>query len=91
MCQVFLPEAAHYPHVLETELRLYGLTGGKVVTRGKDLPKGSVDLIMTAMRTRRCGARRDAIPGTGQLLHGQRLAELLSWQLILLHMHQLLK
>ena len=49
MCQVYLPEADHYPHVLETELRLYRLTGGKVVTRGKDLPKGSVDLIVTAM------------------------------------------
>jgi len=47
--QVYLPEAAHYPHVLEAELRLYRLTGGKVVTRGKDLPKGSVDLIVTAM------------------------------------------
>jgi len=47
--QVYLPEAAHYPHGLETELRLYRLTGGKVVTRGKDLPKGSVDLIVTAM------------------------------------------
>jgi len=47
--QVFLPEAAHYPHVLEAELRLYRLTGGKVVTRGKDLPKGPVDLIVTAM------------------------------------------
>jgi len=47
--QVFLPEAAHYPHVLEIELRLYRLTGGKVVTRGKDLPKGAVDLIVTAM------------------------------------------
>jgi len=47
--QVYLPEAAHYPHVLETELRLYRLTGGKVVSRGKDLPKSSVDLIVTAM------------------------------------------
>jgi len=47
--QVFLPDAAHYPHILETELRLYRLTGGKVVTKGKDLPKGSVDLIVTAM------------------------------------------
>ena len=46
---MFLPEAAHYPHVLEIELRLYRLTGGKVVTRGKDLPKGAVDLIVTAM------------------------------------------
>jgi len=47
--QVYLPEAAHYPHVLEAELRLYRLTGGKVVTRGKDLPKGAVDLIVTSM------------------------------------------
>lgn len=50
--QVYLPEAALYPHVLEAELRLYRLTGGKVVTKGKDLPKGTsntVDLIVTAM------------------------------------------
>ena len=47
--QVYLPELAHYPHTLETELRLYRLTGGKVVTRAKDLPKGSVDIIITAL------------------------------------------
>jgi len=50
--QVYLPEAGTYPHVLEAELRLYRLTGGKVVTKGKDLPNGSantVDLIVTAM------------------------------------------
>jgi len=47
--QVYLPDAAHYPHVLEAELRLYRLTGGKVITRGKDLPKGPIDLIVTAM------------------------------------------
>jgi hypothetical protein len=56
VCQVYLPEAAHYPHVLETELRLYRLTGGKVVTRGKDLPKGSVDLIVTAMEDQEMSA-----------------------------------
>ena len=28
--KVFLPDAARYPHSLETELRLYRLTGGKV-------------------------------------------------------------
>merc|ERR1719147_596014 len=46
---VYMPEASVYPHTLEAELRLYRLTGGKVVTKGKDLPKGSVDLIVTAM------------------------------------------
>lgn len=46
---VYLPEAAVYPHTLETELRLYRLTGGQVVHRGRDLPAGSVDLVVTAM------------------------------------------
>ena len=43
-----MPEVVHYPHVLEIELRL-SLNVGKVVTKDKDLPKGSVDLIVTAM------------------------------------------
>jgi hypothetical protein len=47
--QVFLPELALYSQSLETELRLYRLTGGKVVTRAKDLPKGAVDIIITAL------------------------------------------
>lgn len=47
--QVYLPELALYSHTLETELRLYRLTGGKVVTRAKDLPKGAVDIIITAL------------------------------------------
>jgi len=47
--QVYLPESeAHYSHVLLTELRLYRLTGGrKVVTWGKDLQMGTLDLIGT--------------------------------------------
>jgi NAD(P)H-hydrate repair Nnr-like enzyme with NAD(P)H-hydrate epimerase domain len=32
--QVYLPELAHYPHTIETELRLYRLTGGKVRNTG---------------------------------------------------------
>lgn len=47
--QVYLPELAHQPQAVETELRLYRLTGGKVVSRAKDLPKGSVDIILTAL------------------------------------------
>jgi len=46
---VYMPEAPVYPHTLEAELRLYRLTGGKVITKGKDLPQSSVDLIVTAM------------------------------------------
>jgi len=49
LLQVFLPELALYSQSLETELRLYRLTGGKVVTRAKDLPKGAVDIIITAL------------------------------------------
>jgi len=47
--QVLLPEAARYPAALETELRLYRLTGGKVVTKARDLPSGAVDMIVMAM------------------------------------------
>ena len=47
--QVYLPEGVHYPAELEQELRLYRLTGGKVVTRAKELPSGSVDAIVTAL------------------------------------------
>ncbi len=47
--QVYLPELALYSHTLEAELRLYRLTGGKVVARAKDLPKGAVDIIITAL------------------------------------------
>ena len=36
---VYMPDASVYPHTLEAELRLYRLTGGKVVTKGKDLPQ----------------------------------------------------
>ena len=46
---MYMPDASVYPHTLEAELRLYRLTGGKVVTKGKDLPQDSVDLIVTAM------------------------------------------
>jgi len=48
-CLVYLPESPIYPHTLESELRLYRLTGGKVVNRGRELPGGSVDLVVTAM------------------------------------------
>lgn len=47
--QVYLPELGHYPHLLEQELRLYRLTGGKVVNKTKDLPKGAVDLVIAAL------------------------------------------
>jgi len=47
--QVFLPDAAKYPSQVESELRLYRLTGGKVVTRAGQLPATTVDLIVTAL------------------------------------------
>lgn len=47
--QVLLPEASRYPKPLDTELRLYRLTGGKVVTKARDLPSGAVDMIVMAM------------------------------------------
>lgn len=47
--QVYLPEAAKYPLQVESELRLYRLTGGKVVTRASQLPDTAVDLIVTAL------------------------------------------
>jgi len=47
--QVLLPEASRYPQPLDTELRLYRLTGGKVVTKARDLPSGAVDMIVMAM------------------------------------------
>lgn len=47
--QVLLPEASRYPAPLDTELRLYRLTGGKVVTKARDLPSGAVDMIVMAM------------------------------------------
>lgn len=47
--QVYLPETNHQSHLLEQELRLYRLTGGKVVTKAKDLPKVSVDAVVTAL------------------------------------------
>ena len=40
---VYMPDASVYPHTLEAELRLYRLTGGKVVTKGKDLPQVTVE------------------------------------------------
>ncbi|XP_023341379.1 enhancer of mRNA-decapping protein 3 [Eurytemora carolleeae] len=47
--QVYLPETGTQSGILEQELRLYRLTGGKVVTKAKDLPKGSVDAVVTAL------------------------------------------
>merc|ERR1719245_1214229 len=47
--QVLLPEAARFPPALEAELRLYRLTGGKVVSKARDLPSGAVDMIVMAM------------------------------------------
>jgi len=47
--QVFLPDAAKYPANVEAELKLYRLTGGKVVTRASQLPTSTVDLIVTAL------------------------------------------
>jgi len=46
--QVFLLDVAHPPQV-ESELRLYRLTGGKVVTKAGQLPNTTVDLIVTAL------------------------------------------
>ena len=47
--QVLLPEASRYPPALDAELKLYRLTGGKVVTKARDLPSGAVDMIVMAM------------------------------------------
>jgi len=49
--QVYLPESMgrHHSKHLEQELRLYRLTGGKVVTKAKDLPKISVDAIVNTL------------------------------------------
>jgi len=47
--QVFLPDAAKYPSCVETELRLYRLTGGKVVCSPGQLPSTTVDLIVVAL------------------------------------------
>jgi len=50
--QIYLPESMgrlDNSLLLEQELRLYRLTGGKVVTKGKDLPKTSVDVIVNAL------------------------------------------
>jgi enhancer of mRNA-decapping protein 3 len=46
--QVYLPETGTQSGILEQELRLYRLTGGKVVTKAKDLPK-AVDAVVTAL------------------------------------------
>lgn len=49
--QVYLPETMgrHQSPQLEQELRLYRLTGGKVVTKAKDLPSISVDAVVNAL------------------------------------------
>ena len=47
--QVYLPELGRYPHLVDQELRLYRLTGGKVVNKIKDLNKGAVDLVVVAL------------------------------------------
>ena len=47
--QVFLPDSAKYPHAVESELKLYRLTGGKVVSKAGQLPSSAVDLIVTAL------------------------------------------
>jgi len=47
--QVYLPENGSVSPDMEQELRLYRLTGGKVVGKAKELPKTSVDVIVTAL------------------------------------------
>ena len=46
---VMSPHHLHCHPQVESELRLYRLTGGKVVTRASQLPDTAVDLIVTAL------------------------------------------
>eukprot|EP00095_Tigriopus_kingsejongensis_P011104 snap_masked-scaffold268_size230776-processed-gene-1.22 protein:Tk11104 transcript:snap_masked-scaffold268_size230776-processed-gene-1.22-mRNA-1 annotation:"enhancer of mrna-decapping protein 3" len=45
----YLPDVPHYPSDITQELALYRMSGGQVCTTTKNLPQGTVDLIINSM------------------------------------------